>query len=112
MQHIARMFFTICLFTVIGASAGADVSAVSGRIELNKVDGPVRAHCVSGRISIKMAGAHDVDADTVSGRIEVGLPKGTAVHHLSGKNLLEPQPADCDCTVRATSVSGRVEVTP
>jgi DUF4097 and DUF4098 domain-containing protein YvlB len=94
----------------IGASAGADASTNSGRITLENVDGPVRAHCISSRIEIEMAGAHDVDADTVSGRISVTLPAGTAVHRLTGKDDDSPAPAGCDCTVRATSISGRIQV--
>ena len=59
-----------------------------------------------------MAAAHDVDADTVSGRITITMPKGTTIHHLSGKADKSPAPAGCDCSVRATSVSGRVQVEP
>ena len=96
----------------IGASGGADVSTNSGRISLEDVAGPVWAHCVSGRISIKMSEVHDVDVESVSGRISVALPNGTAVHHLNGKDDATPTPAACDCAVRTTSVSGRIEVTP
>lgn len=96
----------------IGASAGADASTNSGRIVLRDVDGPVRAHCISGRIEIGMAAAHDVDAETVSGRITVTMPDGTTVHRLQGKDDDSPPPADSDCSVRATSISGRIRVQP
>ena len=92
-------------------SGGADVSTKTGRIVLRHVDGPVLAHCVTGRIEIQMAGAHDVDADTVTGRVTVSMPAGTQVHVLRGKNDDTPAPPDADCTVRASSVTGRVNVT-
>ncbi len=94
----------------IGGCGGADVSTETGRIELKGVNGPVHAHCVSGRIDVEMVDAHDVDAETISGRVEVALPRGTVVHHLRGRDDDTPQPEGCDCAVRATSVTGRVHV--
>jgi hypothetical protein len=55
----------------VAACAAADVATSSGRISLRGADGPVNAHCVSGRIVVELLGAHDVIAETVSGRIEV-----------------------------------------
>lgn len=76
---------------------GADASTTSGRVVLRGVDGPVRAHCVSGRIEVVLESAHDVDAETVSGRISVSLPPG-----------VRGDGSDCIC--RARSVSGRIAV--
>lgn len=94
----------------VGRSGAADVSTTTGRIELKQVDGPVHAHCVSGRIRIEMLAPHDVDADTVSGSVRVSMPSGTRVHLLDGKDDDTPAPPDCHCSVRASSVTGRVSV--
>ena len=82
----------------VESCGGADAATTSGRIVLRGVGGPVRAHCVSGRIEVDLDGAHDVDAETVSGRIRVSLPPG-----------VRGDGSDCTCTTR--SISGRVEVT-
>jgi len=94
----------------VGRCGDADVTSGSGRISLEDVNGRVRAHCSSGRIEISMGGAHDVDAETVSGRITVSLPAAV-------RALVVPLPGDaavgaddCDCVVVARSGSGRVDV--
>lgn len=86
----------------------ADVATRSGRIELPDVHGTVRSHCVSGRIEVGLASAHDVDAETVSGRVSVSLPAGVRAHRpdIDDGSLA----VDADCTILARSVSGRVEV--
>jgi len=94
----------------IGHCGDADVTSGSGRISLDDANGRVHAHCSSGRIEISMGGAHDVDAETVSGRITVSLPPAV-------RALVVPLPGDaavgaddCDCVVVARSGSGRVDV--
>lgn len=80
----------------IGVCGSADVATVSGRITVAQASGPVVAHCVSGRIDVTMDVAADVEAETVSGRVKVTLPR-------------EVEPGvDCACDVR--SVTGRVEI--
>jgi DUF4097 and DUF4098 domain-containing protein YvlB len=85
-----------------------DVASTSGRISLREVTGPARAHCVSGRIEITMAEAHDVQAETISGRITISLPAGTRAR------LDTPSSGavagEHDCVVTARSGSGRVDV--
>lgn len=85
-----------------------DVAGTSGRIVLREVTGPARAHCVSGRIGITMAEAHDVHAETISGRVTVSLPAGTRAQ------LDTPSSGavagEYDCVVTARSDSGRVDV--
>lgn len=93
----------------IGSCGGADVATTSGRIDLTHVTGPVRAHCVSGRIEIELDAAHDVDAETVSGRIEVSLPTEVQVYRSDEPGVVAA-PEGCDCTVRASSLSGRIQV--
>lgn len=91
------------------ASGASDVSTMSGQITLSEVSGRVHAHCISGRIEVRLVGAHDVEAETVSGRVSVELPAGTRPH--LPDDPAEVRPPDCDCTVVARSVSGRVTVT-
>jgi len=94
----------------VGACESADVATVSGRITMSGVDGPVRAHCVSGRIDIEMEGPHDVEAETVSGRVRVSLPAGVEAWRSTGTADMSTAPEGCDCVVNVRSVSGRVEV--
>jgi DUF4097 and DUF4098 domain-containing protein YvlB len=88
----------------------ADIATASSRIDLKSVGGPARAHTVSGRVEVMMDVAADVDAETVTGRVEVSLPKGTVVHRPEPGNDTA-RPSDADCTVLARSTTGRVEVT-
>lgn len=92
----------------VGRAGSADLSTGSGRIEVGSVAGPVRAHSVSGRVSVGLIRAADVDAETISGRVEVRLPPGVAAAIDRGDGALPTEPADCH--VRAASVSGRVDV--
>lgn len=96
---------------VVGSCGLADVSTESGRIDLRGVGGDVVAHSVSGRVQVVLTGPHQVEAETVSGRIVISVPEGT-------KTLLpgpdEPPPTWRDpelCIVRASSTSGRVVLT-
>lgn len=89
----------------------ADVAGESGRIELQRVAGHVDAHSVSGRIDVAMETAHDVRAETVTGRIEVSLPKGATPYQPTDSALSTQRPPDCDCTVIARSTTGKVVVT-
>lgn len=92
------------------ASCGAvDAATDSGRITLKDVHGDVDAHCVSGRISVRLAGANDVEAETVSGRIVVTVPKGVRARRTTPQETTSDT-ADYDCTISASSVSGRVDV--
>ena len=54
--------------------------------------------------------AHDVDAETVSGRIEVELPKGVRAYQPEAREAATSPPDGYDCVVAARSVSGRVRV--
>lgn len=94
----------------IESCAGADVSADSGRIVLHRVAGPVQAHCVTGRIEVGMETPDDVTAETVSGRIAISLPPGVTAFEASEPGTVVARPSDCDCTVSARSVTGRIEV--
>ncbi len=96
---------------VVDRCGAADVATSSGRVVIRHADGPVHAHCVSGRIEIDLDTAHDVDAETVSGRITVRLPEGVRAHRPTGDGLDHQRPDGFACTVDARSSSGRVVVT-
>jgi DUF4097 and DUF4098 domain-containing protein YvlB len=88
----------------------ADVTTTSGRIVLRNVAGVARAHCASGRVDITMAGAHDVDAETVSGRISISLPQGTRALIDTPSAGSVAVSGEHDCVVTARSGSGKVDV--
>ena len=73
---------------------------------------------MSGRIEIALSGAHDVDASTVSGRVEVTHPSDVTVEHLTERSATgevpgrTPAASDTSCVVVARSVTGRVTVRP
>ena len=92
----------------IDACGGADVATTTARIDLSHVTGPVRAHCVSGRIELSLDDAHDVDAETVTGRVNVAMPEGT---NCFVSDVDDEPPEGYDCVVNARSVTGRVQVT-
>jgi DUF4097 and DUF4098 domain-containing protein YvlB len=84
----------------------ADVSTKSGRIQMRNVTGPVTAHSISGRVTVRMSEAHDVHAETVTGRIELSMPAGSVVHQRVPGSPLPPPGAGC--TVIARSTTGKV----
>ena len=94
----------------IGHSGDADVTTTSGRIVLRDVTGSTRAHCGSGKIEITMAQAHDVEAETISGRISISLPEGTRARIDTPSAGSVDVAGDHDCVVTARSGSGRVDV--
>jgi DUF4097 and DUF4098 domain-containing protein YvlB len=77
---------------------------------LHDVAGTARAHCASGKVDITMAGAHDVEAETVSGRISILLPAGTRARIDTPSAGSVDAEVDHDCVVTARSGSGRVDV--
>lgn len=94
----------------VAKTAEADVAAKSGRIQLLSVAGRTRAHCVSGRIDVRLDAAADVEAETVSGRITVRVPRRVRAHSVTGALPPGPPPDGADCTIASRSVSGRVSV--
>jgi DUF4097 and DUF4098 domain-containing protein YvlB len=94
----------------IGRCGAADIASKSGRVVLDHVDGAVDVHSVSGRIEVSLATAHDVHAETVTGRIEISLPSGTVAFELDGPTDDRLRPPGTDCTVFARSLTGRVVV--
>ena len=93
----------------IGSCGTAHLTASSGKITVDAASGPVHAHCVSGRVDVATTSAHDVDAETVSGRISVRLPPGVRPW-IVRRDDAELAPESYDCVVSARSVSGRIDV--
>jgi DUF4097 and DUF4098 domain-containing protein YvlB len=83
---------------------------MSGRVSLDIADGPVHAHCVSGRIDVTVNSAQDVEAETVSGRISVRLPAGVRPQVVERRDDAELASDQYDCVVTARSVNGRIDV--
>jgi hypothetical protein len=90
----------------------ADATTRSGKVVLGGAHGPVRATSASGKVRVAVAGAHDVEAETVSGRIEVSYPVGVRPLVVSPDTDVAAAMQGHDCTVVARSGSGRVVVSP
>jgi DUF4097 and DUF4098 domain-containing protein YvlB len=87
------------------------VTTSSGRITLRDVHGRAQAHCASGRIDVTMGTPSDVDAETVSGRINITMPEGVRVRIETPTSTTVAADGECECVVTARSGSGRVVVT-
>lgn len=94
----------------IDRCAAAEAASGSGKVVLTDAHGPVRATSTSGKVSVALAGAHDVEAETVSGRIEIAYPVGVRPLVVSTRGDVAAARQECDCTVVARSGSGRVVV--
>jgi DUF4097 and DUF4098 domain-containing protein YvlB len=88
---------------------------MSGAIRIGKVAGPLKARTVSGSIEASSTGEGSIAVKSVSGKIEIGLPKDTAVSRrfktLSGE-LRCPFPEGDDLHIEAMTVSGAIELVP
>ncbi len=94
----------------VGSCGSADVATGTGKISLRDVRGVARAHCTNGRVDITMAAANDVTAETVTGRINVSLPRGVRVFRADFAESQSVRQDDADCVVSTHSVTGRVDV--
>lgn len=86
----------------------------SGRIQIGHAAGAVKAHTMSGRIDVGTAGLNEVELKTISGSIDVRVDPGRAprarMRSLSGRTHCDCPPGD-DFEIRATTLSGSIEVT-
>jgi DUF4097 and DUF4098 domain-containing protein YvlB len=94
----------------VGSCGSADVATTTGKISLRDVHGVARAHCTNGRVDITMATANDVTAETVTGRINVSLPRGVRAFRANLADRPSTLAGDADCVVSTHSVTGRVDV--
>jgi DUF4097 and DUF4098 domain-containing protein YvlB len=98
-----------------GTLGAASVGAVSGSVQIERVDGPLKVRTVSGSIECACRGEGAIAVKTVSGKVQIELPEGTALDTrfktLSGR-VRCPFPVGNDCRVEAMSVSGSIELVP
>jgi DUF4097 and DUF4098 domain-containing protein YvlB len=103
---------------VAGDVAG---NSVSGDVSLGSLGGSVRVHGVSGGIDIASMGSGDASLRSVSGDIDVGVPRGTSVYldvsSMSGDttNELDMTASVADegfayLELRAATVSGDIRI--
>ncbi|MEV6284294.1 DUF4097 family beta strand repeat-containing protein [Kribbella sp. NPDC051770] len=93
-----------------------DVVSTSGDIEANGLKGgPVNVRTTSGDLTLDLAEANDVTADVTSGDVEVSAPSGAyRVETDTRSGEVENGLGDAlqaDHTIKATTVSGDVELT-
>jgi DUF4097 and DUF4098 domain-containing protein YvlB len=95
------------------ANAGEiDVTGVSGTIAMKSVAGG-HVRTTSGRISVGLDRAADLDVHAVSGKIEIDVPPGVApemrLHTISGK-VRKDVDKGCDCNITVKTVSGSITI--
>jgi len=100
--------------TVRNCGGRCDVSSKSGRVKIERVEGPVHASTISGGVELGTAGRGEVELKMVSGgaKVRVLEPKNPHVRFqsISGKMRCEcAQGSDFDLKVK--SISGSLEVT-
>lgn len=102
--------------TITGGEAGSvAASSMAGAIKFARVRGAFKARSVSGNIEAACDGEGPIKLKTVSGRVSITLPNGTApdafVKSLSGRVECVCPPGD-DVRIDAMSVSGSIQVGP
>lgn len=95
-----------------GELESATASSVSGSIKLGRVNGDLRARTVSGSVDVAACGASPIAVKTVSGRVRIELPEGTApdTHFKTRGRVQCDLPRGRDCRIDAASLSGSIEV--
>ena len=100
---------------VAGSVGAASAGTMSGSITIERVAGRFKARSVSGTIKAACDCEGAIAVKTVSGKVYLELPSGTALDTrfktLSGK-VRNPFPAGNDCRLEAMSISGSIELVP
>ena len=100
---------------VAGRVGAASAGTVSGSITIDRVAGRFKARSVSGTIKASCGCDGEILVKTVSGKVQLELPDGTALDTrfktLAGK-VHNPFPAGHDCRLEAVSISGSIELVP
>lgn len=101
---------------IAGGTAGAvSASTMSGSISFERVAGAFKARTVSGSIEALCNGEGPIAVKTVSGRVSISLPDGTApdtcFKTMTGRVECD-LPAGHDLRIDAISVSGSIKVLP
>jgi DUF4097 and DUF4098 domain-containing protein YvlB len=98
-----------------GAVAAVAAGTMSGSITIERVSGKLKARTVSGSISAHLDGEGNIAVKTVSGKVQLSLPEGTALatrfKTISGK-VRNPFPAGDDLYLEAMTISGSIELVP
>jgi hypothetical protein len=98
---------------IAGAVGSASAGTMSGSITIDRVGGRFKARSVSGTIVAMCDCEGQITVKTVSGKVQLKLPAGTALDTrfktLSGK-VRNPFPAGDDCHLEAMSISGSIEL--
>jgi DUF4097 and DUF4098 domain-containing protein YvlB len=98
-----------------GAVGAASAGTMSGSITIERVAGRFKARSVSGTIRAACACEGAIVVKTVSGKVHLDLPTGTALDTrfktLSG-HVRNPFPVGNDCHLEAMSISGSIELVP
>jgi DUF4097 and DUF4098 domain-containing protein YvlB len=106
---------TISAKIIGGTAAAVTASTMSGSISFERVEGAFKARSVSGSIAAACGGEGPIAVKTVSGRISISLPDGTApdacFKTMSGR-VDCALPSGHDLRIDAISVSGSIEVQP
>lgn len=89
------------------------IDSTSGRVEVDDACGAVTARTVEGRVTIGLRGTDPVCCESVSGRIDVTVPRGVAPHTdmrtVSGRCTCRLPEGNAP-TISARTVSGRIDV--
>ena len=100
---------------IAGSVGAASAGTMSGSITIERVAGRFKARSVSGTIKAACNCEGAIAVKTVSGKVYLELPTGTALETrfktLSGK-VHNPFPAGHDCRLEAMSISGSIELVP
>jgi len=97
----------------VDRAGGLDVHTGSGRVAVGAAHGDIHVRTTSGRVSVGIDGPAVVDAETVSGRIDVDVERGLGTHLDQaevGRRVHIEAPTGDDCLIRTKTVSGRIRV--
>jgi DUF4097 and DUF4098 domain-containing protein YvlB len=96
---------------VVGHAREADISTVAGKVDVG-VEGTVNIKTVSGHVKVVSGAAGPVAAHTVSGAVDIRLPKGVrpAVTVAGFGQVRCACESGHDVAVDVATVGGRVEI--
>ena len=87
--------------------------SVSGSVNLREIQGKVDAKSVNGSVKVNTAGAGDIRVGTVSGSVNIRIPKRRRPHvrakRKSGSLKIDCETGD-DLAINVATVSGSVSV--
>ncbi len=101
--------------TVNACRGRCQLNTKSGHITVGNVGGAARATTISGHVELGTSGQGEVELRTISGKVLVRVPPGrhprAHLRSLSGRIRCDcPQGSDFD--LKASTISGAIEVTP